>query len=61
MRQHVKQQSPQSADETVSDIRRATRRQFSAEEKIRVVLEDLRGEHSTPSSATKRTSPKTSG
>src|ERR1700730_14355372 len=28
----------------VKDIRRATRRQFSAEEKIRIVLEGLRGE-----------------
>ena len=28
------------------DIRRATRRQFSAEEKIRIVLEGLRGEES---------------
>ena len=30
----------------MKDIRRATRRQFSAEEKIRVVLEGLRGEES---------------
>jgi transposase len=28
----------------VKDIRRATRRQFSAEEKIRIVLEGVRGE-----------------
>jgi transposase len=34
------------ADEVVRDIRRATRRQFSAEEKIRIVLEGLRGEES---------------
>jgi transposase len=34
------------ADEVVKDIRRATRRQFSAEEKIRIVLEGLRGEES---------------
>jgi len=33
-----------SADKTVQDIRRATRRKFSAEEKIRIVLEGLRGE-----------------
>ena len=32
------------ADKTVRDIRRATRRKFSAEEKIRIVLEGLRGE-----------------
>ncbi len=35
---------PGSADKTVRDIRRATRRKFSAEEKIRIVLEGLRGE-----------------
>jgi transposase len=46
MRQHGKQQVPQNAEETVRDIRRATRRQFSAEEKIRIVLEGLRGEDS---------------
>ena len=45
MRQRDKQ-APQSAEETVRDIRRATRRQFSAEEKIRIVLEGLRGEDS---------------
>jgi transposase len=33
-----------SAAKTVRDIRRATRRQYSAEEKIRIVLEGLRGE-----------------
>ncbi len=35
-----------SAEKTVRDIRRATRRKFSSEEKIRVVLEGLRGEDS---------------
>jgi transposase len=39
-------QAPQSAEETVRDIRRAARRQFSAEEKIGIVLEGLRGEDS---------------
>ena len=34
------------AEAGIKDIRRATRRQFSAEEKIRVVLEGLRGEDS---------------
>ena len=34
------------AEQIVKDIRRATRRHFSAEEKIRVVLEVLRGEES---------------
>ncbi len=33
-----------SAEKTVRDIRRATRRKYSAEEKIRIVLEGLRGE-----------------
>ena len=35
-----------SADRAVRDIRRATRRHYSAEEKIRIVLEGLRGEDS---------------
>src|SRR2546421_3115824 len=34
------------AAKIVKDIRRATRRQFTAEEKIRIVLEGLRGEES---------------
>ena len=36
----------ESADKVVKDIRRKTRRRFSAEEKIRIVLEGLRGEES---------------
>ncbi len=36
-----------STERTVRDIRRATRRNYSAEEKIRIVLEGLRGEDST--------------
>jgi transposase len=32
------------AERVVKDIRRATRKQYSAEEKIRIVLEGLRGE-----------------
>ena len=35
-----------SSEQAVEDIRRATRRQFSAEEKIRIALDGLRGEHS---------------
>ena len=35
-----------SAEKTVRDIRRVSRRHYSSEEKIRVVLEDLRGEDS---------------
>ena len=33
-----------SAEATVRDIRRKTRRKYSAEEKVRIVLEGLRGE-----------------
>src|SRR3954453_1963551 len=35
-----------SSERIVRDIRRATRKQYSAEEKIRIVLDGLRGEHS---------------
>ena len=35
-----------SPERVVQDIRRKTRRRFSAEEKIRIVLEGLRGEES---------------
>ena len=35
-----------SSEEIVKDIRRATRKQYSAEEKIRIVLDGLRGEQS---------------
>jgi transposase len=35
-----------SSEQVVKDIRRTTRRQYSAEEKIRIVLDGLRGEHS---------------
>jgi transposase len=35
-----------SSERLVKDIRRATRRHHSAEEKIRIVLDGLRGEHS---------------
>jgi transposase-like protein len=40
-----KQKKP-SAEAAVRDIRRRTRRKFSPEEKIRIVLEGLRGEQS---------------
>ena len=39
-------QKKQSAEAAVRDIRRRTRRKFSPEEKIRIVLEGLRGEQS---------------
>ena len=45
MRRNTKQQKA-SAEKVVKDIRRATRRQYGAEEKIRIVLEGLRGEDS---------------
>ena len=36
----------QSSEQVVKDIRRATRKQYSSEEKIRIVLDGLRGEYS---------------
>ena len=39
-----KNHSNGSAEKTVKAIRRATRRRYAAEEKIRMVLEGLRGE-----------------
>jgi transposase-like protein len=35
-----------SSERIVKDIRRATRKQYSVEEKTRIVLDGLRGEHS---------------
>ena len=43
---HSSKRVADSAEKTVRDIRRATRRHHSAEEKIRIVLEGLRGEDS---------------
>ena len=45
MRQERQTQSV-SAEKTVRDFRRATRRRLSAEKKIRIDLEGLRGEDS---------------
>ena len=45
MRQHCNL-AKDPAEKVVKDIRRATRKQYSAEEKIRIVLEGLRGEDS---------------
>ena len=42
MRQHGKQQAPQNVEETGQGHSASTRRQFSAEEKIRIVLESWR-------------------
>ena len=41
-----KQDTKVEADKLVRDIKRATRRKFSTEEKIRIVLAGLRGEDS---------------
>ena len=38
-----------SAEKAIREIRRKTRRRFSAEEKIRIVIEGLRGEESIAS------------
>jgi transposase len=38
--------SKDPAEQTIRDIRRRTRKQYSAEEKIRIVLSGLRGEDS---------------
>ena len=35
-----------SSENTIRDIKRETRKQYSAEEKIRIVLDGLRGEGS---------------
>ena len=45
MRQHSNS-AKDTAEKVVKDIRRATRKQYSAEEKIRIVLDGLRGEDS---------------
>ena len=42
----TKPKPPSSSERLVRDIRRATRKQYSAEEKIRIVLDGLRGEAS---------------
>ena len=45
MRQHSNS-TKDPAEKVVKDIRRATRKQYSAEEEIRIVLEGLHGEDS---------------
>lgn len=40
------QDSWEAVEKTVRDIKRRTRRQFGAEDKIRIVLQGLRGEES---------------
>jgi hypothetical protein len=38
--------TPNGSEQIVKEIRRATRKQYSAEDKIRIVLDRLRGEYS---------------
>jgi len=45
MRMKSESQKP-SSERIVKDVRRAMRKPYSAEEKIRIVLDGLRGEHS---------------
>ena len=45
MRQRTEVTKP-SSEKAIKDIRRITRKQYGAEEKIRIVLEGLRGEES---------------
>ena len=45
------------AEEVLKDIRRQTRRHYSAEDKIRIVLEGLRGEESIAELCRRRTAP----
>ena len=46
MRQQTRPLKEPAEKVVVQDIRRATRKHYSAEEKIRIVLEGLRGEDS---------------
>lgn len=45
MRQKMEVTKP-SSEKVIKDIRRITRKQYGAEEKIRIVLDGLRGEES---------------
>lgn len=42
----AKSEIQNTSEQVVKDIRRVTRKQYSAEEKIRIVLDGLRGEYS---------------
>lgn len=42
----MRQPTKSPGEKTVKDIKRATRKQFSSEEKIRIVLDGLRAEDS---------------
>jgi transposase-like protein len=56
----MKRTKKQSTEAAVREIRRRTRRKFAPEEKIRIVLEGLRGEQSIQSCAAAKGSPRTS-
>ena len=43
---HRTERHQAAAERTLKDIRRKTRKRYSSEEKIRIVLADLRGEDS---------------
>ena len=43
---HTPERHTDAADRTVKDIRRKTRKRYSSEDKIRIVLEGLRGDDS---------------
>jgi transposase len=42
----MKEKEPQNAEAVIKDIRRRTKRKFSSEEKIRIVISGLRGDES---------------
>jgi transposase len=48
MMRHKSEGHQDAADRLIKDTRRKTRRRYSSEEKIRIVLAGLRGEVSTP-------------
>ena len=50
----------QSTEAAVREIRRRTRRKFSPEEKVRIVLEGLRGKQSISELCRREASPRTS-
>ena len=42
----MKEEEPKNAEAIIKDIRRRTKRKFSSEEKIRIVISGLRGDES---------------
>jgi transposase-like protein len=42
----MKEKEPKNAEAVIKDIRRRTKRKFSSEEKIRIVISGLRGDES---------------